>query len=106
MPVSTQIALTSGDSVSTTFQLKANSSELSGSVKLLNNDEMSNVKEATVRVTMLSTGQSYTKETNADGTFLFTEMPAGTYKVVASKDGFTSDSDTVVVAAGATITVG
>jgi hypothetical protein len=62
------------------------------------------LSQATVSVTD-STGAAHTTSTAADGTYTFTDIPAGSFTETTSKDGYTSANSSGTVYAGQTTIV-
>ncbi len=99
-PTSKDITLQSGDSLSTSFLLKANSSGINGVVNSVSGDSESALQGATVTAVFVSTGQSVEAETNKSGKYSFASVASGTYSLIANKQGFTPDTVEVTVNAG------
>jgi Carboxypeptidase regulatory-like domain len=55
------------------------------------------VQEATVKATNLATNLDVTAVTKSNGSYLIPDLPAGTYKLNFSKDGFKSETHTEVI---------
>lgn len=104
-PTSRDITLESGDSLSTSFTLRANSSSISGVVNSVSGDSESALSNATITAVLISTGQSFEAESNKEGKYSFTNIAAGLYNLIANKQGFTPDTIEVDLSSGETITV-
>ena len=91
-----------GDAVSTSylreFSVSSQTGTIQGTVKDTNNQP---IQGATVSVE----GTSLQATTNSQGYYQITDVPAGTRTVTASKTGYNSQSKTVNIVAGQTITV-
>ncbi|MBO6535499.1 MAG: carboxypeptidase regulatory-like domain-containing protein [Balneolaceae bacterium] len=103
-PETRNVALNSGDSTSVSFQILANAATISGNVLLDNGTTTSNLRNVDVAATLNSTGQSFSASTNQSGAYTIANLPTGTYTLIAEREGFTKDTVTVVVSAGATAT--
>jgi len=87
-----------GQTVTVDFQLQLATGTIQGTVKDTNNQP---IEGATVSVE----GTSLQTTTNSQGYYQITDVPAGTRTVTASKTGYNSQSKTVNVLAGQTVTV-
>jgi alpha-tubulin suppressor-like RCC1 family protein len=75
-----------------------------GSVRVTVQDELGNpIEEAEVTLATATAGVS--EQTNSSGVYTFTDVPAGTYTVTASKDGYVNNHDEVTVTAGQRVDV-
>src|SRR5215469_14107350 len=55
------------------------------------------VQDATVKATNLATNLDVTVHTKPNGSYLISDLPAGTYKLTFSKEGFKSETHTEVI---------
>jgi hypothetical protein len=60
------------------------------------------IANATITLKNIGTGQPATAKTDASGFFSIANLPAGTYELTASADGFTADTMHITLAVGAT----
>ena len=102
-PGSRNVSLSSGDSTTTNFTMSANDASITGLVKTASG---SNLRDAKVLAILTSTGQSTEATTSSAGTYTFGSIASGTYDIVASKSGFTSDTVSVTVNPGGSVTSG
>src|ERR1700722_1575434 len=58
------------------------------------------VPDATVKATNLATNLEITAKTKSNGTYVVPELPAGTYKLTFTKDGFKTETHTEVLVNG------
>lgn len=100
-PVNTVLTVPVEQTVSTTFELTANSSALTGNV--LNGT--SGLGDADVTAILTSTGQTKAVKSAGNGSYTISGLAPGNYQVVATKSGFTSDTVSVTLSAGQTGTV-
>lgn len=105
IPVFSTLSLSSGDSISTTFSITSNTSSLTGTIKSSSNETVSNLSNATLSATLLSTGQSVEVLTNNSGAYDLQGLATGSYSLVASKSGFTSDTVSIDLNAGEDLSV-
>jgi hypothetical protein len=91
-----------GDATSTSylreFSVSSQTGTIQGTVKDTNNQPIQGV-------TVSVEGTSLQATTNSQGYYQITDVPAGTRTVTASKTGYNSQSKTVNIVAGQTITV-
>ena len=104
-PTSKDITLQSGDSLSTSFLLMANSSGMSGVVNSISGSTESAIQNATVTAILVTTGQTFEAQTNKSGIYNFSSVAAGAYTLIANKQGFTPDTIEVTVNAGQELSV-
>jgi hypothetical protein len=81
------------------MQAQTTSSTLSGTVKSESGQAVSSAK---VSVKSVATGQTQTAETNSAGQYSVTDLPAGEYEVAVSAPGYSTETQKVTLAAGAT----
>lgn len=55
------------------------------------------IQDGTVKATNLATNLDVTAHTKSNGSYLIPDLPAGTYKLTFSKDGFKSETHTQVI---------
>lgn len=103
-PAVRTVSLSSGDSISTSFELSANSSSISGLVKLNSDGTLKNLSGANVKAILNSTGQSFELSTNKTGSYSFSDLAVGTYSIIAAASGFTQDTVLVNLTAGSDLT--
>ena len=96
-PVTKSISLNSGDSLSTSFSMAANSSSLAGVVKYVTSTGNKNLSNAKVTIVQENTGRTEEATTKSGGKYAFSSLSSGTYTVVASKVGYLSDTLSVKI---------
>jgi protocatechuate 3,4-dioxygenase beta subunit len=92
------VNVVAGQTITVDFQLQLATGTIQGTVKDTNNQP---IQGATVSVE----GTSLQATTNSQGYYQITDVPAGNKTVTASKSGYNSQSKTVNVVAGQTVTV-
>tara|TARA_R110002050_G_scaffold78483_5_gene167670 strand:- start:9604 stop:16758 length:7155 start_codon:yes stop_codon:yes gene_type:complete len=99
-PVTKSISLNSGDSLSTSFTMAANSSSLSGVVKNVTSSGNKTLSSAIVTVVQQSSGRTEEATTSSNGKYAFANLSSGSYTVIANKVGFTPDTVSITIKNG------
>lgn len=99
-PEAREVMLSSGDSTSTSFELIANSSSISGTVKQVSESDTTTLRNADIALVSKVTGQKKETSSNSSGSYEFANLSVGDYLVIATGSGFTPDTVEVSVSAG------
>ncbi len=99
-PTRREVTVTLNGTAAATFQGVPNSSSIAGTIRRIQGTEPTLLADATVRLTNTATGATQSMQTIWNGIFSFPTVSAGNYHIIASKNGFTTDTLTVAVGVG------
>lgn len=95
------VSLQTNVAAAANFTLTANASSLTGRVARTGSATM--IANAQVTARRHTTGEQFSAATTEAGSFTFSQLPGDTFTVVASKQGFSSDTLRTVLPAGTTL---
>lgn len=102
-PSEKSVTVASGASINESFVLTRNTSSISGVIRSISGATTAALGQAQITVRNTATGQLFSAESNANGSYTLSNIPAGEAVITASKTGYVSASETVTIAAGASL---
>jgi len=86
-----------GSEVADSFEFIPNSATVAGTIQSQSNGNQSNLSNASIQAIVIGTGQSFETISNSNGGYTLEELPAGTYQIIGSKEGFQRDTVAIEV---------
>lgn len=102
-PSEKAVTVASGASVSESFVLTRNTASIAGVVRSVSGSSTAALGQALVTIRNTATGQLFSAESNANGAYTISNIPAGEAVITASKTGYVTASETLTIAAGASL---
>lgn len=103
VPAEKAVTVASGGSISESFVLTRNTSSIAGVIRSVSGSSTTALGQAQITIRNTATGQLISAESNANGAYTISNVPPGEAVITASKTGYVTATETVTIAAGASL---